>query len=98
VKYCTVAADATTPAGQSTMDLRKFAFTATDKGPISTGMLPVVLPQGVLAGSAAASALYLNSCVWATGTATASAGPKNGAAQMLATMTTVALGAAALAF
>ena len=61
-------------------------------------MLPVVLPQGVLAGSTAAAALYLNSCVWATGTATASAGPKNGAAQMLATMTTVALGAAALAF
>ena len=60
---------------------------------ISTGMLPVVLPQGVTAGT-----LYLNGCFWATGTATASAGPKNGAAQMLATMTTVALGAAALAF
>lgn len=80
------------------MDLRLFAFGAAAKGPISTGMLPVVLPQGVLADKVAASALYLNSCVWATGTATASAGPKNGAAQMLATMTTVALGAAALAF
>jgi len=97
VKYCTVAAQATTTK-QAGMDLRLFAFTASDKGPISTGMLPVVLPQGALADTLIASALYLNSCVWATGTATASAGPKNGAAQMLATMTTVALGAAALAF
>ena len=80
------------------MVLRVNTFTAAETGPISTGMLPVVLPQGVLAGTAAATALYLNTCVWATGTATASAGPKNGAAQMLATMTTVALGAAALAF
>lgn len=98
MKYCTVAVDASSVLEQSTMNLRKFAFGAADYAPISTGMLPVVLPNGVLKGPTAATALFLNSCVWATGTATASAGPKNGAAQMLATMTTVALGAAALAF
>ena len=73
------------------MPTRTFAFATL--APISTGMLPVVLPQGVLAG-----AVYMNSCVWASSTAITSAGPKNGAAQMLTTMTLVALGATALAF
>lgn len=60
-------------------------------------MLPVVLPAGQTIDLTNVVAYY-NSCVWASGTATATAGPKNGAAQTLVAMTTLALGAAALAF
>lgn len=60
-------------------------------------MLPVVLPAGQLI-DATLTTSYPNTCVWASGTATATAGPKNGAAQTLVAMTTLALGAAALAF
>lgn len=39
-----------------------------------------------------------SNCVWATGTSTASAGPKNGATNLAASLTALALGAAVLAF
>jgi len=39
-----------------------------------------------------------STCTWASGTAAATAGPKDGASALMASVTALALGAAALAF
>lgn len=69
-------------------------------------MLPQVLagaagkydPRARANATALVSAGVASNCVWATSTGTVTAGPKNGAANLAASVTALAFGAAILAF
>jgi len=89
VKYCstTYVAGATLAAtlqtGAPAGGRSRFGGATSTQFATSTGMLPAVLPAGAARGDpvtmGVGNAGYKNTCLWASGTATASAGPKNGA-------------------
>lgn len=71
--------------------------------PRALGMLPLVQERGGqfdprATGAARTNAVVASNCVWASGTAVVTAGPKNGATNLAASLTALALGAAILAF
>lgn len=92
VKYCTHNAAASFGSVYATAAAANKAVGSAGY-PWFTGMLAPAQPTGTTAADVRAS-----TCTWASGVATATAGPKDGASALMASVTALALGAAALAF